>query len=70
MMYLLDMSKNEFKHHLVIRINESQLKYIINQTLIVGNKSKLKITKSDVIRTLLEEKMKNDNEKSNSKKIK
>ena len=64
------MKNNEYNNHLVIRITESQLKYIINQTLIVGNKSKLKITKSDVIRTLLEEKMKNDNEKSNSKKIK
>jgi hypothetical protein len=64
------MKNNEYNKHLVIRINESQLRYIINQTLIVGNKSKFKITKSDVIRTLLEEKMKNDNEKSNSKRVK
>ena len=67
MMYLLDMSKNEFKHHLVIRINESQLKYIkMNQE----NNHNLNITKSDVIRTLLEEKMKYDNEKSKRKRTK
>lgn len=64
------MKNNEYNKHLVIRITESHLKYIIEKTMNVENNSNLKITKSDVIRTILEEKMKNDNEKSNSKRIK
>jgi hypothetical protein len=61
------MKNNEYNHHLVIRINESQLKYIkMNQE----NNHNLKITKSEVVRTILEEKMKNDNEKSNNKRVK
>ena len=64
------MKNNEYNNHLVIRINESHLRYIINQTLNQESNQNLKITKSEVVRTILEEKMKNDNEKSNSKKIK
>ncbi len=61
------MKNNEYNKHLVIRINESQLKYIkMNQE----NHHNLKITKSEVVRTILEEKMKNDIEKSNSKRVK
>jgi hypothetical protein len=64
------MKNNEYNNHLVIRINESHLRYIINQTLNQESNQNLKITKSEVVRTILEEKMKNDNEKSNSKRIK
>lgn len=64
------MKNNEFNNHLVIRITESQLKYIIGKTLNEKSNQNLKITKSEVVRTILEEKMKNDNEKSNSKRIK
>ncbi len=64
------MKKNEYNNHLVIRINESHLRYIINQTLNQESNHNLKITKSEVVRTILEEKMKNDNEKSISKRIK
>jgi hypothetical protein len=64
------MKNNEYNNHLVIRINESHLRYIINQTLNQESNNNLKITKSEVVRTILEQKMKNDNEKSNSKRIK
>jgi hypothetical protein len=64
------MKNNEYNNHLVIRITESHLKYIIGKTLKLESNQNLKITKSEVVRTILEEKMKNDNEKSNSKRIK
>ena len=64
------MKNKEFNNHLVIRITESQLKYIIGKKLNEEINHNLKITKSEVVRTILEEKMKNDNEKSNSKRIK
>ena len=64
------MKNNEYNNHLVIRITESHLKYIIGKTINEESNHNLKITKSEVVRTILEEKMKNDNEKSNSKRIK
>lgn len=64
------MKNKEFNNHLVIRITESQLKYIIGKKLNEEINHNLKITKSEVVRTILEEKMKNDNEKSNSKRAK
>jgi hypothetical protein len=64
------MKNNEYNNHLVIRITESHLKYIIGKTINEESNQNLKITKSEVVRTILEEKMKNDNEKSNSKRIK
>jgi hypothetical protein len=64
------MKNNEYNNHLVIRITESHLKYIIGKTLKLESNQNLKITKSEVVRTILEEKMKNDNEKSNIKRIK
>jgi hypothetical protein len=64
------MKNNEYNNHLVIRITESHLKYIIGKTLNEECNQNLKITKSEVVRTILEEKMKNDNEKSNSKRAK
>lgn len=64
------MKNKEFNNHLVIRITESQLKYIIGKKLNEEINHNLKITKSEVVRTILEEKMKNDNGKSNSKRAK
>ena len=64
------MKNNEYNNHLVIRIKESHLKYIIGKTLNEESNKNLKITKSEVVRTILEEKMKNDNEKPNNQRIK